>query len=364
MTAPSMAICAQCGVIAPIHADKCDSCKAALPPSAERMTISPRADGRYWLQVRAQFKCKHCDKRSPINHVDVDGTFTCLRCQGDQGADAGVWATGLRFCHEVGDLAGPDPQGRHPDPETSIAELNKWADIGVDRTRANLDYDETIIGGGGIKLRSLFLQARPGVPLCDDCRSPLEIEVEEPSKLRASCASCGTSHRYETDPKAHRMVKAFLGALSDDHRADRSAKIAATEPGAPVAIECPSCGAALGLEATDHFVICEFCHTPSKIPSRVRSQLFTEGVELEPFWLMFEGPSKARDKLVKKAIAAENKAAKQRRKEEDRRRSEQEARRRAIELAETRKANQARMTMVLVVGMAILGVILFILARG
>ena len=91
------------GPIAPAPGAKWGGCKAALVPGGQP-TVPVREDARYWLQVRAQFKCKQCDRRSPVNHVDVDGTFTCLRCQVDQRADAGIWATGLRFCHEVGDL--------------------------------------------------------------------------------------------------------------------------------------------------------------------------------------------------------------------------------------------------------------------
>jgi hypothetical protein len=354
-----MSICGACGVIAPSNVDKCDACKAALSPGGQP-TVPDREDGRYWLQVRAQYNCKHCERRSPVNHVDVDGSFTCLRCQADQRADAGIWAIGLRFCHEVGDLAGPNPEGRHPDPEVQIGESNKWADIGVSRTRAHMEFSETVMGGGKIKLRSLFMDARPGVPLCSGCHAPLSVVVTEPCKLEARCDACSETALYEVHGKAHRMHRPFVGVLADDHRADRPvAKIGAKKEGAPVAIECPGCGAPLDLNVEDHFVTCAFCSTPSKIPSRHRAQLFEGGVELEPFWLLFEGPSKARDKLVKKAVAARNKAAKQRGRADNRRRSAEDddrAKRKAEEAAKSR--NKQASIGVLLVLLVVLGYLL------
>jgi hypothetical protein len=344
-----MAVCGNCGVIAPSATDKCDACKAPLDEQTRR-TVPDREDGRYWVQVRAQFKCKHCDKRSPVNHIDVDGTFTCLRCMRDQGADAGIWATGLRFCHEVGDLAGPDPEGRHPHPEVQLGKSNKWADIGIERTRARLDFTETVIGGGGVTLKSLFVHARPGVPLCPTCHDPLEVSVDDVCELRARCAHCHETASYQVDSKAHRMVKGFVGALSDDHRADRPAtKVAPARPEAPVAIECPGCGAPLGLQAKDHFVTCSFCSTPSKIPSRVRAQLFTDGVELEPFWLLFEGPSQARKKLEKKALSKKRKAEAQQRKEHQEREADQAAAEKNAKHDEAQARSQRQLSILLTV---------------
>lgn len=356
-----MSICGSCGVIAPSEADRCDACKAPLPADG-RPSVAPREDGRYWIQVRAQFKCKHCEKRSPVNHVDVDGTFTCLRCNRDQGADAGIWQTGLRFCHEVADLAGPDPEGRHAHPEVRIGDANKWADIGVSRTRARMDFTETQMSAGAIRLRSLFLHARPGVPLCDGCHAPLEVTVGQAGRLETRCPGCHRSARYEVDPKASRMERGFVGAICDDHRSDRPATDAApSKPGAPVAIACPGCGAALDLAAKDHFVTCTYCRTPSKIPSRLRAQLFTEGVELEPMWLMFEGPSRARGKLEKKAIAAKKRAAEQRARKEERPRSESAAPRRAEE--PTGGAGGMRRVVMLILAIGVLGGLAHLMLR-
>lgn len=355
-----MEICGQCGVIAPSEVDKCDACKAALDADGRR-AVEDRPDGAYFVQVRAQYKCKHCEKRSPINGVDVDGTFTCHHCQRDQRADPNVWATGLRFCHEVGDLAGPDPEGRHPNPELSIAGDNKWADIGVKRTRAKLDFSEMTMSAGGIDLRSLFLQVRPGIPLCETCREPLAIRVQAPGKLTAHCDGCNATTPHEVDAKAHRMHKPFLGALADDHRADRPpAKITANQTEGAVLLECPGCGAALQPEAKERFVTCAFCNAPSKIPSRQRAQLFTEGVELVPFWVLFQGNSPARRKLEKKA---RKKAKAERERVEKKRRADRAAEEQAareMRAEEEKRARQVRTYVALVVVTAvIIGFILY-----
>lgn len=356
-----MIICAHCGVIAPERASSCDACKEPLPPLPERRSVPPRGDRHYWIQVRAQFTCTGCNKRSPVNHVDVDGEFTCLRCKNDQAADAGVWQLGLKFCHEVVDLAGPDPEGRHPNPERPIGDDNKWADIGVTRSRANLSFQETTMSARGTRTRSLFLHARPGVPLCPGCREPFDVNVERPAMLVAACTACDTAARYEVDDKARHGVKGFMGALADDHRADRpTAKLKATAPEAPVAIECPGCGAALSPEARDHFHTCAFCGTASKIPSGLRAQLFETDVSPEPFWLLFVGPSKARAKLEKKAAKAKAQADRAEAKAlAAERQAEAEEQRRATQVRQAQARQQRTIVALVIVVAVIVGVIVF-----
>ena len=218
----------------------------------------------------------------------------------------------IRDSHEVVDLAGPDPEGSHPNPEISIARNNKWSDIGVKRAVGHMRYSETVLDSDGRRFRSLFLQARPGHPLCEECKRVIEVVVKERGHLSARCDPCGWSRNYRAHGKSTHHAKGFLGALADDQRADQqSAKMTAAQHGAPVAIVCPSCAAPLSLEAKDRFVTCEFCHTSAKIPSNLRSQVFAEDVAPEPFWLLFKGPSAARKKIVKQLVARKNKAAKQ-----------------------------------------------------
>jgi hypothetical protein len=79
-----------------------------------------------------------------------------------------------------------------------------------------------------------------------------------------------------------------------------------------VSIQCPNCGGALPIEAKDHFVTCRFCSTASRVPVRMRSQLFKDGVEQDRWWVLVEGKSPLREKLLSKASKREAHLARQR----------------------------------------------------
>lgn len=298
-TAP-MAVCTACGVIAPREHGKCSACKAPLQRGAQP-TAPPRADGRYWVRVSARFQCRQCGRRSPLGHLDADGTIVCLLCGLEQAGDPSVWRKGLRYCHAVGDLSGPDPEGRISGP-VSIADQNKQATIGVSRASGSFELAETVIGGGGVQTKSLFLEVSPGVPLCQACRRPLDVEAHPGGRLTTSCAGCSDQADYALERRALGLHRGLVGALADDHRTDRAdAKLNAPAGTAAVELQCPRCGASLPLSAKDHFVTCKFCGTSAKVPSRTRAQLFHGDADADPFWLLFEGPSPDRQKLVSKA---------------------------------------------------------------
>lgn len=298
---PPLVVCGECGGVAPSHGDRCEICSATLPLVAERLTAPARGDGRFWVMVRAEFQCRHCGHLSPLNHLDADGSVACLRCGFEQAADPQAWKQGLAFCHEVGDLAG-SPEGRLPSVEVSIGSENPHKDLGSMRASASFALHETVKHDGIEKSRNLRLEVSPGCPLCQSCHRPLEVEVTERGSLRSKCAGCGDAAMFQTTGEALRLHKPLWGALGDEHRTDRAAaRLNAPAAGGAVSIQCPTCGGALEMTVKDHFVSCKFCRTPARIPARLRSQVFREGVDKDRWWLLFEGPSPTRQRLLSKA---------------------------------------------------------------
>jgi hypothetical protein len=327
----AMQVCTQCGIIAPTKHTRCTACGATLSPGAQP-TAPDRPDGRYWVQVRVTFQCRQCEHMSPLNHVDVDGTFTCQRCQFEQAADASIWRSGLRFCHDVGDLAGPSPEGRAPDPVIRIHD--EYADIGISRASAEIHINDVVSDQNGRHTRNLHVEASPGVPLCERCRRPLEVEVTGAGELATRCGGCGEAARYSAQ-KATFVYARLVGAISSEHRADRAdARLHQPTAGGAVAIECPKCNAPLTIGKDDQFVTCRFCGTASKVPARMRSKLFRETIEPERWWLLFEGPSQKREALVGQV--------KQRREKQARRQIEQAERQASDKANRAQKAAEAQ----------------------
>ena len=280
-------VCPGCGVVAPPSRERCDLCSSPL--RAPAVAVAPRPELGAFVQVRCERRCRSCGAWTPVNHLDLDDTFRCARCDLIQAFDAGVWQEALHHAHAVADLAGSELGGE------------ELAAIGRTATTSSVEMSGMSTSGGVMRSRSLRLQAGPGHPLCRACRAPLEVTVHA-ADLHARCPGCGDEGTHITAPAARQLAPGLLGALADDHRSDRpDAREVVSDGGGAVALRCPSCSASLELDPHSHFVRCGYCNTTSRVPSNTLFRVFHQQAVADPFWLLFRGPSPRREELERDA---------------------------------------------------------------
>ena len=290
----SRRLCPTCGVTAPEERRSCEWCEGALDRPIEAPVLD---DGTYPVAVRCHFQCRSCGHMSPLNQLDLDGTVRCLRCGLDQVFDVGSWVAALNHAHGVGDLAGPEPEGRHPHPRVSIAGDNPLASIGRYRTSARMSQTGTSVEDGMVVPRSLRIDASPGHPLCPDCDVPVALSASG-GTLTTRCGTCGTAASYEVDPEARRLCPGLRGVAAEAARGDRPrVRLAEAGPEGASVIRCPGCGAAMKGIGDAPTATCEFCQTVARVPGQVRHELFDHEPDAETWWLLFQGPSNHRREI-------------------------------------------------------------------
>ncbi len=289
-TAAATAVCPSCGLAAPTEKEDCALCGASIQDPLQ----VPHGD-EFWVAVRCHFQCRSCGHLSPLNSLDMDGSVQCHRCGLDQAFDADAWEQGLAHCHAVGDLAGPEPEGRHPHPVVALLGLNPFADIGVTRTFSALNLSGSFVRDGLTVTRSLRIDAGPGHPLCPRCRTPLAHEVRDP-RLHVSCPECGHRATYDTPLRAVEFDGGLRGVLAEGLRADQL-QVKAAPHGGVIALSCPSCGAGLTDLGDGSVVTCTFCNTTARIPDRLMLRYMDRKPRAETWWMLFAGPSRRRREL-------------------------------------------------------------------
>ncbi len=297
-------LCRACGAARGRASGTCARCKHDVGPSLA-ITESPE---EAWVAVDCTFTCRMCAFAVPLDHVDMDGGVTCGRCGLEQAFEVSAWFGALGFAHGVADLHADRGGGLAPDLE----------DVGVGRTSVAHAVDGP---------NALRVTVSPGRPLCESCKAPLDVTVGEGREATLACGACGTSARYTVPSAALSMTKGALRAVvAAEHRSDRApVKVASTE--GAIAIQCPSCSAALPAADGTKFVTCTFCKTVSRIPDRLWSKLSGKEPVGDGIWMLFAGPSPMR-------------AQAQKERERERRSAEQQADLRAEKAA--RDAEHAR----------------------
>lgn len=288
--AGTMRVCPSCGVIAPLSRTECTACGAHYgnaPP-----TVEARFDKNYWACIiEADFACRGCGMRSPMDSLDVDGEVDCRRCGMTQTFDADQWDEALVFAQDVADCAGPP--GRLGKPP--VVGDNDFKSIGVDHTFAEKTLTGMVMDSEGMKPRSLRVKVAPGVPLCEKCRVPLDVQVDTTEyKTQTTCPRCHERAVYDTPEDVFDHNADIAAVLADDHRCDRQdAAVHASPGGGAVAIACPRCNASLPVTEGTSLINCGYCGTPSRIPRRVLGKL---GGQAKPkrWWILFDDESQLR----------------------------------------------------------------------
>src|SRR5262249_52321233 len=146
---------------------------------------------------------------APLDGLDADGAVECGLCGLRQRLEVSSWSSALEHAHAVGDLAGPDPEGRTPHPSLWIGSENTLATVGDQRT-----FEQATSG-------VLSLEASPGNPVCSKCAVPVMTSVTGPGAVATHCSRCGEGATYALGEAALGLGTGVVGAVAPEHRTDR-----------------------------------------------------------------------------------------------------------------------------------------------
>ena len=278
----TVTLCATCGVVAPTLGTSCLVCKRAFDVPRRSVTL----DGdTYWVALRCTYTCRACAFPSPLEGIELDAGVNCVQCGAFQRFDKSGWDGALAFAHEVGDLAGPAPEGRFPHPFLWIGDDNPHRDVGVTQTFAERDT-------GGIQI-----QATPGYPTCSRCPVLLELRREGGATI-ARCPSCREEGRYEVPAEALGFCGALRAVVAHEQRTDlQSVRAEQTQAGL-VALLCPRCGANVR-PSGEETIECQYCKAFAFLPARMRTRDSSQIVLAPIFWVALQGPSERRGELLR-----------------------------------------------------------------
>jgi hypothetical protein len=233
----------------------------------------------------------------PLNHLDDDGSVECARCGLDQAFEVEMWKDMLELAHAVGDLAGPNPEGRHRGA-VSIAAKNDHRTIGVQHTTCSKEDSVARFGAGGMSGTTLSVEVSPGFCLCPRCKVPLDAYPNGPGKTKTRCPQCAEEVHYAVPPRASAMLEALKAVVADDHRiGGAEAKLAAQTGSGAIGLLCPNCSAALPNPGNSSTVTCSYCRAVAFIPTKARFRISGAAPTPVPWWALFHGPSAKRAKL-------------------------------------------------------------------
>lgn len=216
--------------------------------------------------------------------MDADGAAECAHCGLRQRFDAANWQPALEFAHSVGDLAGPNPEGRNPHPAIWIGSDNPYASLG--ETTAFQQHSEG----------ELSIDAAPGHPICTQCNEPLQIALAEPGACHTQCPRCGDRATYKLSDGARALYGGLLACVADDARSDRP-KVRAQATSAGISLVCASCGAPMSIENKNRIQTCRYCQASCIVPFRNLQRALHVAVEPSIWWLLLCGVSPKRNEL-------------------------------------------------------------------
>jgi hypothetical protein len=281
----SVSICKKCGVVAPARGTACDVCRQPLQVTRAPAPALP--PDQTWVAMRCGFTCNSCKFLAPLDSLDADGAVECAHCGLRQRFEVGVWRPALELAHSVGDLAGPQPEGKNPHPAVWIGSDNPFARIGDTAT-----FEHT-------NINAVSLDAAPGHPVCEKCGEPRHVLLSGPGACQTRCPSCGDQATYAISDASRQLYGGVLAVVSDDHRSDRPKASTNTTAAGVMALNCPSCGAPLTLEGNTSVQTCAYCKTSCVVPHRSLSRALHVAVEPAIWWVLMRGISPKRAELLR-----------------------------------------------------------------
>jgi len=281
-----VAICGHCGIVAPTDGTACEICKHPLAQT--RLTAPALPADNCWVAVRCGFTCNSCKFLAPLDGIDADGAVDCVHCGLRQHFEVSAWVPALGFAHDIGDLAGPAPEGRCPHPTLWIGSENPYQGVGDAVTFAQLPRNA---------YSALSIEATPGFPVCAACHVPLDVTVTGPGACTTACPRCGVRAVYALPDGARNLDELMVAVIADEHRTECPQAQRTTTQAGVTALACPSCGGPLRLAGTGRLQVCAFCNASCIVPARHFAR--NEGAQRPPdvFWILFRGPSPKRAEL-------------------------------------------------------------------
>jgi hypothetical protein len=169
------------------------------------------------------------------------------------------------------------------------------------------------------------------------------VTVDDHRRAEATCPKCDTHTTYVLPERLRESpLKAVIARAHRDGQA-MPTKVDRT-PGA-IAIQCPSCSAALPAKSESKFVTCEFCKTTSRIPDRTWFELSGKAPEPESMWFLYRGRSQYRTSAEEReqrkhddAEAAKKKEAREAEKQAQEKRAEDKRKAKRKKLHAEKKA--------------------------
>ncbi|AUX44610.1 uncharacterized protein SOCE26_060760 [Sorangium cellulosum] len=289
MSPGGVQVCGGCGVVAPTRGSTCAVCRR---PLATSRAAAPRSGDITWVALRCAITCRSCGFLSPLAGIELDQGVDCAQCGSFQRFDKADWGGALSFAHAVGDLAGPEPEGRFPSADVWIGDQNPHRAVGETLTFAEDDAG------------AMHVQAAPGHPVCPRCAALLELHFAG-MRVATRCPRCAATAQYELPAEALHYAGALRAVVAMEQRIDRAVvRVQHTQAGL-LALTCPQCGA--GVRPTDaQTVECAYCRTIAFLPDRARPRTGDRIAEPIVFWVAFQGSSSRRAALEQPTAPAKS----------------------------------------------------------
>jgi hypothetical protein len=293
-----MRVCPGCGIIAPFARAECGACKTPFGPAPPIAAGRDRSILFACIHV-CEFKCTACGMYSPLASVELGGQVECMRCGLTQAFDVVQWTDALGHAHDVADLSGPSPEGQNPLPGRSIAGKSAHGRIGTEFTSSTKTQNGMVMDARGTRHHTLKTTVSPGHPLCRACRVPLEVVLEGQGVTRTRCPRCNDAATYALPENAASTYAALRGVIAGEQRTDRPVARTTRGQSGALGVACPQCGAALAA-GEGEIVKCTYCATVARVPGRLaRRQIQGEPPKVDPFWVLLDGLSPGRKKLLR-----------------------------------------------------------------
>jgi hypothetical protein len=281
-------VCPACGIVAPLSRTSCSVCSAPFGPQP---LVAPGRVGSMQLACihAADFTCRACGICSPVATVELEGEAECMGCGLRQAFDVAQWTDGLGFAHGVADLSGPNLD--------HVSARSRHAKIGTELTSSTKTQSTMIMDGQGTRMHSLRTAVSPGHPLCKACKAPLEIAVD-PGGARTRCPRCNDTAAYALPANAGSVYPQLRAVLAAEQRTDKPvARMGRSQAGVE-SVVCPQCGGPLSAGGGAELAKCTYCGLAVRVPGKLARQQRTGAPpKVDPFWVLFDGPSPGRRKL-------------------------------------------------------------------
>jgi hypothetical protein len=289
-----MAVCRSCGANAPPTRSRCSICRSDFEDGKAR--VRPRGDGRYFAKTSVEMRCRSCGYLTSAASLLTSETFLCAHCGLRQAQYAGYWRDVLSDAWNIADLNGVHAQVRDERSGVASAGSDGYHIASIGRTGTAV---QTLFGPDDDEFRQRLVVA-PGHPVCESCGREAEVQVLPSRRLLVRCERCSTEERHAVPEGARDVPDGLVGVIATSHRTDRL-HVAPAPDGTLHALQCPSCAAALGKPGTTRDITCAHCGTTSLLPPTARCQVGDEHRLREWWWLVYEGWSPERKRLIREA---------------------------------------------------------------